>query len=117
MNISLYGSFIWTSTGLLIEVLILVDCRIRHSAFVEVECFSDKNLEQYQAKWRNFYQASGGRMLVVCVNCFCMRNIRSEINYCLGINTLVVSLTNLADLQAGNRGEGDSVWLEARNRG
>jgi hypothetical protein len=29
---------------------------------------------------------------------------------------LVVSLTRLADLQAGKCGEADSVWLEARNR-
>ncbi|MEW6402837.1 MAG: hypothetical protein AB1649_13625 [Chloroflexota bacterium] len=85
--------------------------------FVEVERDTDKNIEQRQAKWRNFYQASGGKMFVVCDNRSCMRNIRSEINYCLGNKPLVVSLTNLADLQAGKRGEGNSVWLEARKRG
>ena len=85
--------------------------------FVEVERDVDKNLEQRQAKWRNFHPASGGRMFVVCDNRSCMRNIRSEINYCLGNMSLVVSLTNLADLQAGKRGEGDSIWLEMRNRG
>jgi hypothetical protein len=85
--------------------------------FVEVERDTDKNIEQRQAKWRNFYQASGGKMYVVCDNRSCMRNIRSEINYCLGNKRLVVSMTNLADLQAGKRGERDSVWLEARNRG
>lgn len=85
--------------------------------FVEVERDVDKNLEQRQAKWLNFHQASGGRMFVVCDNRSCMRNIRSEINYCLGNKPLVVSLTNLADLQTGKRGEGDSVWLEARTRG
>jgi len=85
--------------------------------FVEVERDANKNLEQRQAKWRNFYQASGGRMFVVCDNRSCMRNIRSEINYCLGNRFLVVSLTNLVDLQTGKRGEGDSVWLEVRNRG
>jgi len=78
---------------------------------------ADKNLEQRQAKWRNFHQASGGRMFVVCDNSSCMRNIRSEINYCLGNRSMVVSLTNLADLQIGKRGEGDCVWREARNRG
>jgi len=46
-----------------------------------------------------------------------MRNIRNEINYCLGNNPLVVSLTNLADLQGEKRGEGGNVWLEARDRG
>ena len=85
--------------------------------FVEVERDANKNREQRQAKWRNFYQASGGRMFVVCDNRSCMRNIRSEINYCLRNRPLLVSLTNLADLQTGKRGEADSVWLEARNRG
>lgn len=84
---------------------------------MEVERDVDKNLEERQAKWRNFYQASGGRMFVVCDNRSCMRNIRSEINYCLRNRQLLVSLTNLADMQTGKRGEGDSVWLEARTRG
>ena len=48
--------------------------------FVEVERDSDKNIEQRQAKWRNFYQTSGGKMFVVCDNSSCMRNIRGEIN-------------------------------------
>ena len=52
--------------------------------FVEVERDTDKNIEQRKAKWRNFHQASGGKMYVVCDNRSCMRSIRSEINYCLG---------------------------------
>ena len=72
--------------------------------FVEVERETDKNIEQRQAKWRNFYQASGGRMFVVCDNRTCMRNIRSEINYWMRNIPLFVSLTNLADLQTGKRG-------------
>ena len=62
---------------------------------------TDKNIEQRQAKWRNFYKASGGKMFVVYDNRSCMHNIRSEINYCLGNISLVVSLTILADLQIG----------------
>jgi hypothetical protein len=46
-----------------------------------------------------------------------MRNIRSEINYCIGNKPLVVSLTNLADLQTGKEGEGDRIWLEAKQKG
>ena len=84
--------------------------------FVEVERDTDKNIEQRQAKWRNFHQSSGGRMFVVCDNRSCMRNIRSEINYCLGNRSLVVFLTNLADLQAGKRGEGDNIWLEVKQK-
>jgi len=84
--------------------------------FVEVERDTDKNIEQRQAKWCNFYQASGGKMYVVCDNRSCMRNIRSEINYCLGNRSLVISLTNLADFQAGKRGEGDSPWLEVKQK-
>jgi hypothetical protein len=76
-----------------------------------------QKIEQRQAKWRNFCQASGGRMFLVCDNRSCARNIRSEINYCLGDSPLIVSLTNLADLQTGKHGDGDSVWLEAGNRG
>ena len=79
---------------------------------MEVERDVDKNLEQRQAKWRNFYQATGGRVFVVCDNRSCMRNIRSEINYCLGNRPVVIALTNLADLQAGKRGEADSVGLK-----
>jgi hypothetical protein len=79
---------------------------------VEVERNTKKNIEQRQAKWRNFYNAGGGRPFVVCDNRSWMRNIRSEINYCLGKRTLVVSLTNLADLQSGKRGDGDRIWLE-----
>jgi hypothetical protein len=101
--------------GLFKPDLVLVDDQ-GALLFVEVERDTDKNIEQRQSKWRNFYQASGGRMFVVCDNRSCMRNIRSEINYCLRNKSLVVSLTNLADLQAGKRGDGDSVWLEARNR-
>ena len=56
-------------------------------------------------------------MVVVCDNRSCMRNIHSEINYWLENKQQEVFLTNLVDLQAGKRGEGDSGWLEARNRG
>jgi len=96
------------------DLAILDDQGATH--FVEVEREVDKNLEQRQAKWRNFYQASGGRMFVVCDNRSCMRNIRSEINYCLGHKPLVVSLTNLADIQTGKRGDGDGIWLEIKQR-
>jgi hypothetical protein len=45
-----------------------------------------------------------------------MRNIRSEINYCLGNKALIATLTNLADMQAGIRGEGDRIWLEVKQK-
>lgn len=85
--------------------------------FVEVERDAGKNIEKRQAKWRNFYQASGGRLYIVCDNRSCMRNVRSELNYYLGNQPAIISMTNLADLQAGKRGEGDSLWLEARRKG
>ena len=78
---------------------------------------TDEDIEHRQAKWRNFFQASAGRMFVICDNHFCMRNIRSEINYCLGNKPLVVSQTNLAGFQTGKRGEGESVWIDLHNRG
>ena len=54
------------------------------TAFHKLERDAVKNLEQRQVKWRNFYQASGDRIFVVCDNRTCMCSIRSEINYCLG---------------------------------
>jgi hypothetical protein len=45
---------------------------------MEVEHDVDNNLEQRQAKWRNFYETSGGKMFVVCLNRYCMRDICSE---------------------------------------
>jgi hypothetical protein len=102
--------------GLFKPDLVLVDDQ-GALLFVEVERDTDKNIEQRQAKWRNFYQASGGKLFVVCDNRSCMRNIRSEINYSLGTKYSTISLTNLADLQAGKRGEGDSIWLEIKQKG
>jgi multidrug efflux pump subunit AcrA (membrane-fusion protein) len=101
--------------GLFKPDLVLIDDQ-GSLLFVEVERDTDKNIEQRQSKWRNFYQASGGKLFVVCDNRSCMRNIRSEINYCLGNRSLVVSLTNLADLQTGKRGEGDRIWLDVKQK-
>ena len=64
-----------------------------------------------------FLQATRGHLYVVCENRASMRNIRSEINYCLGNQPLIISLTNLAELQAGKRGDGDSIWLENKQKG
>ena len=58
-----------------------------------------------------------GKLFVMSDNRSCIRNIRSEIDDSLGNMPLVVSLTYLADLQTGKRENGDSVWVEARNRG
>ena len=102
--------------GLFKHELVLIDEQ-GALLFVEVERDTDKNIEQRQAKWRNFYQASGGKLFVVCNIRSCMRNIRSEINYCLGYRPLKISLTNLIDLQSGKRGINDSVWLEVKQKG
>ncbi|MFZ6029548.1 MAG: hypothetical protein ACOYYS_17685 [Chloroflexota bacterium] len=84
--------------------------------FVEVEIDSHKNREQRKAKWHNFYQAGGGCLYVVCDNRSCMKSIVSEINLALGTRPAVTHLTNLADLQAGKRGEQGSIWLQVRKR-
>ena len=52
-------------------------------------------------------------VVVVCYNRSCMRNIRSESNYCLVNKQLVVSLTNLEDLQTGQRGDGEAFGLKS----
>ena len=83
---------------------------------VEIERNMDKNLEQRHAKWRNFYQVSGRRIFVVCDNQSCRLVIHSEINYCIGNKLLVVSLTNLEELQEGKRCERARIWLVVKQK-
>jgi hypothetical protein len=85
--------------------------------YVEVEREANKDIEQRQAKWRNFHQASGGVMYVFCDNKSGMNRIISEMNYALGNRSAIIFLTNLAELQAGKRGNGDSIWLKTRRKG
>jgi hypothetical protein len=54
---------------------------------------------------------------VVCDNRSCKRNIHSEINYCLENTPIVISLTNLEDLQTMECGEGDRIRLEVKHNG
>jgi hypothetical protein len=35
----------------------------------------------------------------------------------LGNKASSISLTNLVELQAGKRGDGDSIWLEVKQKG
>lgn len=55
-------------------------------------------------------------MFVVRDNRSCMRNNRSEINYSLGNKSLVVSITNLADLKQGNRVRAIAFSLKANGK-
>ena len=100
--------------GLFKPDLVLTD-DMGATLFVEVERSANKNIEQRQSKWRNFHQASGGRLFVVCDNRSGMRTIRSEITYCLGSQPATISMTNLAEFMAGKRGAGDSIWLEVKH--
>lgn len=85
--------------------------------YVEVEREANKDLEQRQAKWRNFHQASGGVMYIFCDNKSGMNRIISEMNYALGNQSAVIFLTNLVELQAGRRGGEDSIWLKTKRKG
>ena len=85
--------------------------------YVEVEREANKDIEQRQAKWRNFHQASGGIMHVFCDNKSGMNRIISEMNYALGNQSAIIFLTNLVELQAGRRGVEDSIWLKTKRKG
>jgi hypothetical protein len=63
LNKSLYLSFIWTSTGILIETPILVTRLASNSALVEIEHDVDKFLDWRQTKWGKFYLVNGGKCL------------------------------------------------------
>jgi hypothetical protein len=84
--------------------------------YVEVEREANKDPVQRQAKWRNYNQASGGVLYVVCDNRTCMRQVRSEINYALGKEPVAIHLTNISDYRIGKRGPGKSIWLDRRER-
>ena len=84
--------------------------------YIEVERDASKNSVR-QAKWRNFHAATGGKLYIICDNRTCMRAIRSEVTSLLLQHTPGdLYITNLADLQAGKRGQGNSIWLEMRLR-
>jgi hypothetical protein len=79
---------------------------------LEHEANIDK--EARHAKWRNFNQASGGNIYKFCDNRTCISSIISEINCALDSLPTSLYLIDLADLQAGMRGEGDRIWLEVK---
>jgi hypothetical protein len=85
--------------------------------FVEVEADAQKNRSDRLSKWHNFYHASGGSLYVVCDNRRCMKSIISELNLALGNRPATTHLTNLAELQSGQRGQDGSIWLQVRKRG
>jgi hypothetical protein len=70
--------------------------------------------ETIDGKWLNLHQLTQGNLHVVCQNRECMRAVRNQINHALGARAASIHLTNLADLQAGRRGDGGSIWLEVK---
>lgn len=56
-------------------------------------------------------------MVIAYDNHSCTRNIHNEIYYYFRNRSLVIPLTNLADLQTGKRNEGDRIWLVVKQKG
>jgi hypothetical protein len=83
--------------------------------YVEVERNVRKR-EERKAKWENAWTAGGGQIYAICDNRDCMRTIRNEINFIMGGRPSTLHLSNVNDIQAGKRGEGESIWLEVRKR-
>lgn len=79
--------------------------------YVEVERGTSKDIGFRRSKWTNFFQASGGNLFIICDNRDCMGKIRAEVNRALGPRKAKIHITNLYDLQDGQRSEKGDIWL------
>ena len=70
--------------------------------------------EGREGRWLLLHELTRGNLYVVCDSRACMHTVRSQINHALGTRPASIHLTNLADLQAGKRGEEGSIWLEVK---
>jgi hypothetical protein len=87
----------------------------QRTIYVEVEREISKSSDR-KAKWENFCLAAGGHLYVFCDNRTAMHNIRGEIVFHLRSYEIWTSMTNLADLLNGMRGEAGSIWIDNRHR-
>jgi len=70
----------------------------------------------FSARRLSLHELTGGNPYVICDSRACMSMVWNQINYALGTRLVSLHLTNLVDLQAGKRGEGRIIWLEAKRR-
>lgn len=83
--------------------------------YVEVERDVRKDAVR-KNKWQNFYEASRGNLYVVCETRKLQSAIISEINQAIGTRNFDTHITNLEELDAGERGVKGSIWLRVRLR-
>jgi hypothetical protein len=77
---------------------------------------SDERPGKGDGRWLILHELTRGNLYVICDSRACMYLVRNQINYALGTRPVSIHLTNLSDLQGGKRGEGGSIWLEAKRR-
>jgi len=68
----------------------------------------------FSARWLRLHELIGGNLYVICDSRACIFMVRNQINYALGTRLVSLHLTNLVDLQAGKRGEGESSGWRRR---
>jgi len=83
--------------------------------YVEVERDVRKDAVR-KNKWLNFYEASRGNLHVFCETRKLQSTIISEINQAIGTRNFDTHITNLEELDAGERGVKGSLWLRVRLR-
>lgn len=80
--------------------------------YVECERDTGKNREARQRKWQNVYDATGGRLFIVCPDKNARSRIVSEINQWAGMRKLTLNATDVSTL----RQRTDKFWFYSRQR-
>jgi hypothetical protein len=82
--------------------------------WVEVERDTGKSARDRDKKWSNYYEASGGHLVIVTADRQAMHKIRSEIMFWAGKRPLRLWMTNITEVRADERGRDGSIWLQRR---
>ncbi|MCP4513873.1 MAG: hypothetical protein GY824_01410, partial [Delftia sp.] len=82
--------------------------------WVEVERDTNKSPRDRDKKWANYYEASGGHLVIVTGDRQAMQHIQSEIVFWAEKRPLRLWMTNVSEVRAGQRGQDGSFWLYRR---
>lgn len=87
--------------------------------YIEVERESNKGNQDRDAKWRNFFQFTGGRMYIFCENKKAQRAIIREVNAALGSNLerADMRLCDLSKINDEFLAATGTIWTSARQDG
>lgn len=97
----------------------MIASRDGKTIYIEVERESNKGNQDRDAKWRNFFQFTGGQMYIFCENKKAQRAIIREVNAALGSNLdqANVQLCDLSKINDDFLTTTGDLWTSARQDG